>query len=206
MLRFIPFDALADTSKCQYLFEKGRALALVGKHPQAENNFALALTLLQRAPQQPASPQHLALALVGLATSLIDQQKIHAAAHRLCNAIQLTRKLEAKVAEIFMRAIGRYFLALGQKQRHVQALRTILEIAQSDEPDPVRRGIVLIELRLAESAIGEGVIDLDLARALRTARASRRYDQTVREASNALSIQPTKRLWKETHPEDILLR
>ena len=205
MLRFLPFDILPDTNRRQYLFEKGRALALVGKHPQAEQNFAHALTLLQRAPR-PASPQHLALVLVGLATSLIDQKKTYAAAHHLCNAIQLTRELEASVAEIVMRAIGRYFLALGQKPRHVQALRTILQIAKADELDPVRRGVVLIELRLAEQAIGEGVIDVDVARALRMVRSSRRYDKTVREASNGLGFTPTKRLWTKTHPEDILLR
>ena len=73
MLRFIPVVLLPDKSKCQYLFETGRALELVGDHPQAEQNFASALTLMQRTPQ-PATPQHLALVLVGLATSLIDQQ------------------------------------------------------------------------------------------------------------------------------------
>ena len=205
MLRFIPVDVLSDTSKGQYLFEKGRALALVGKQPQAEQSFADALTLLQGAPRLP-SPQHLALVLVGLATSLIDQQKTYAAAHHLSNAIQLTRKLDASVAEIVMRAVGRYFLAVGQRPQHVQTLRTILEIAQADELDPVRRAVVLIELRLAEQAIGEGGHDVCLASALRMVRSSRRYAQTVREASNALDIRPTERLRRKTHPEDILLR
>jgi hypothetical protein len=63
-----------------------------------------------------------------------------------------------------------------------------------------------MELRFAEQAICEGVIDVDLARALRMVRSSRRYDKTVREASIGLGFKPTKRLWTKTHPEVILLR
>ena len=74
MLRFLPFDILPDTNRCQCLFEKGRTLALVGKHPQAGHNFAHALTLLQRAPHL-ASPQHLTRVFAGLATSLINQKR-----------------------------------------------------------------------------------------------------------------------------------
>ena len=88
----------------------------------------------------------------------------------------------------------------------MQPLHTILEIAQADELDPVRRAVVLIELRLAEQAIGEGGHDVCLASALRMVRSSRRYAQTVREASNALDIRPTERFRSKTHPEDILLR
>ena len=62
-----------------------------------------------------------------------------------------------------MRAVGRYLLAVGQRPHHVQALRTIHQIAKADELDPVRRAGVLIELRLAEQATGEGVIDVGLA-------------------------------------------
>ena len=47
---------------------------------------------------------------------------------------------------------------------------------------------------------------LALLRALRMVRSSRRYDKTVREASNGLGFNPTKRLWTKTHPEDIILR
>ena len=206
MLRSIPFDVLPETSKTQYLFEKGRALASLGKYAHAEQCYSHALLQIQQAPR--ANLQHKALVLAGLAASLIDQQKTYMAAHHLCAATQLTRSLTASVVEIVMRTIARYFLAIGNKQRHAQALRTVLEIVQSDERDPVRRGIVLIEVRLAEKDIGECTVDLEFARAIKTVRASGRYGRDLRDASIVLGagIKPTRRLRGKTHPEDILLR
>ena len=40
MLRFILLDALPDASESKYLFEEGRVLAVVGKHPKAEQNLS----------------------------------------------------------------------------------------------------------------------------------------------------------------------
>ena len=87
MLRFIPLAELPEAGRCQYHYEKGRALALLGRHGEAEQNFTHALSLQQRSPR--ANPQHQALVLAGLADALIGQQKIYAAAHHLCSATEL---------------------------------------------------------------------------------------------------------------------
>ena len=56
MLRALRFDSLAESSKCQYLFEKATAQALLSRHAHAEQNFAHALAMLQHSPR--TNPQH----------------------------------------------------------------------------------------------------------------------------------------------------
>ena len=130
MLGVLPFDALPESAKCQYLFEKARALALQGRQAHAEQNFLQALVILDRTPRP--NPQHKALILVGLAAALVEQKKLYMAAQQLCSAVQLTPLLRWNVVESIMRTIARYFKALGSKQRFAQALRTMLDIIQAE--------------------------------------------------------------------------
>ena len=205
LLNTFPFESLPEVEKCQYLFERGRALALLGRHPQAEQNFARSLRITQLLPR--TNPQHQALILVGLAAALIDQKKLYAAAHHLYTAVQMTKVLKGEVAELVMRAIARYFLALGSQARYVSALRTVYAIVRVEEVDPVRKAVVLIEVRLAEAGIGELAVNVDFGHALRTLRASHRHTDMVQGASNVLGrlIKPLKRLRSKIHPEDIII-
>ena len=130
MLGALPFDALPESAKCQYLFEKARALALQGRQAHAEQNFLQALVILDRTPRP--NPQHKALILVGLAAALVEQKKLYMAAQQLCSAVQLTPLLRWNLVVSIMRTIARYFKALGSKQRFAQALRTTLDIIQAE--------------------------------------------------------------------------
>ena len=205
MLRALPYESLPDSSKCQYLFEKGRAHALLRMHAEAELNFLQALGMLQDKPR--ANPQHKALILVGLATALLDQKKVYAAAHYLCNVVKLTRFLRASVVESVMRTVARYCLELGNKHRYVMALRTVNQVVEAEEEDPVRRAAVLLEVRVGEALVGDCVIDAAFGRALRIVRVSRRYEDLLRDGAIVMSQhiqqQPRKRLRTKTHPEDV---
>ena len=195
---------MGDDDHAQFLFERGRVLALQNRYSAAEYNFQHALVLLRKHPECAVEP--LALTLASLATAQIDLNKLNQAAVSLQEVILMTPRLPADIAEVVMRVVARYCLARGDVRRHAMALKTINEIIREECPCPVGRATAYLEMRLGQAAACDEVVTLDAAGAvqssLRTLRRSRSKPELVVAASRLLRS-PKKRCLDKTHPEDV---
>ena len=136
----------------------------------------------------------------------IDQSKLNAAAGSLHDAVLLTPKLPAEVAEGVMRVVAQSCLARGDVRRHARALRTIHQIVHEESPCPVSREDAYLEMRLGEAAACEEVLEASgtFQASLRTLRRSRSHPELVVAASRLLGSQrpPKKRIRVKTHAEE----
>jgi hypothetical protein len=198
----LPASTLGEIDLAQFLFERGRVLALRTRYSAAEYNFQHALGLLRK--QHPACPaKPLALALLSLAAVQIDLNKLNQAARHLNDIILMTPRLPADVAEISMRVVARYCLARGDVQQHAKALHTINEIVREECPCPVGRAVAYLEMKVGEAASGLAAEARTcvLQSSLKTLRRSKSHHELVGAASRLLD-NPNRRCFVKTHPED----
>jgi hypothetical protein len=205
ILATVPADCLGDIDMAQFLYERGRCLVLRKRFTAAENNFAHALGLLRKHPECSVRP--LAWTLTALAAARIDQSKLNEAAGSLHDAVLLTPRLPAEVAEGVMRVVARYCLVRGDVCRHAKALKTINDIVREECPCPVRRATAYLEMKLGEAAACEEFLELaeTFQASMRTLRRSRSHPELVVAASRLLGSQcpPKKRMRVKTHAEEV---
>jgi hypothetical protein len=163
-----------------------------------------ALGLLRKHPECSIRP--LAWTLTSLAAARIEQLKLNEAAASLHDAVLLTPRLPAEVAEGVMRVVAQYCLARNDVRQHARALRTIHEIVREECPCPVKRATVYLEMRLGEAAACEEVLETagTFQASLRTLRRSRSHPELVVAASRLLGSRcpPKKRIRVKTHAEE----
>ena len=200
-------SSLEDFAMARFLCEKGRAMRELSQPAAAEIQFSNACTLLEQAPS--ASPKHLAVCMIGLATCQIDQRLLRKAATTLSRACELAPSLPADMGEAVMRAVASYSMARGNKTQFVSALEFINEIVQAESPDPAARAAAFIELETAREMYNRMVPDLLIVgKALSILRRSRPQIWLVHSAANMLAshLEPARRLRQKTHPENVTSR
>ena len=205
ILAMLPASLLGEVDLAQFLFERGRVLALRNRFAAAENNFQHAVGLLRRHVEGHVEP--LAMSLMSLAATQLELNALNNAAGTLHAVILLTPRLPADMAEAAMRVIGRYCLARGDVRQHAKALKTINDIVHEESSCPVRRAAAYLEMRLAEAAAYDVAVDTNpnaFQASLRILRQTQSSPALVHAASRLLGSQcpPKKRRRVKTHPEE----
>ena len=201
ILAMLPASTLADIDLAQFLFERGRILQLQGRLLSAENNLQHSLRLLRGHPERSVQPR--ARTLMTLADVQIGLNSLNAAAQSLHEAVLLTRRLPAEVAEGVMRTVAKYCLARGDVRQHAMALKTINDIVREECPCPVGRAVAFLEMKIGEEAAFEEVTLAETVRSsLKTLRRNNSHPELIAIASK-LYRSPKKRCRSKTHAEDV---
>lgn len=205
ILAMLPASLLGEVDLAQFLFERGRVLALRNRFAAAENNFQHAVGLLRRHDRSHVEP--LAMSLMSLAATQLELNALNNAACTLQDVVRLTPRLPADLAEAAMRVIAAYCLARGDVCQHAKARQTINDIVRGESACPVRRAAAYLEMRLAEAAAYDATGDADpttFQASLRTLRRAQSSPALVHAAARLLGSQcpPTKRRRVKTHPEE----
>ena len=141
--------------------------------------------------------------LTHLGQAHVDSNDFQQAELLLFCALGMAPRLTGSEAIKVMQVLSYSFSKRNQRLLYAESLKTIVDIAEVEEPDTIAKAMHKTNLGLAQAAIGTDSRDI-LRQALKGLR-KRGPQELVAQAANCLASQtkPVRRLRAKHHPEEI---